>query len=75
MHPRSAVSPQKLGSHVEQLEPATLGRHSHVPSTGWQRSLLDPIELHKQPGEGRQKKNPLRNGHVGHVVGMYICRI
>ena len=33
-HPRPAVSPQKLGSHVEQSGPATLGRQSHVPSTG-----------------------------------------
>lgn len=49
IHPRPAVSPQKLGSHIEQLGPVTLGRHSHVPSSGWQRSLVEPTGLHKQP--------------------------
>lgn len=53
MQPMSAVSPQKLGSHAEQSGPATLGRQSHVPSTGWQRLLLDPVELHEQSEKDR----------------------
>lgn len=56
MHPRPAVSPQKLGSHVEQSGPATLGRQSHVPRSGWQRLFLDPVRLHEQSERGEEQK-------------------
>lgn len=49
VHPRRSVSPQKFGSHEEQLGLATLGRHSQVPWSGWQRSLTDPTGSHEQP--------------------------
>ena len=50
------MSPQKLVSHMEQLGPTTFGRQSHVPCSGWQRSLLEPTVLHEQPVATRREK-------------------
>lgn len=64
MQPTPEVSPQKLGLQLEQLGPATLGRQSHVPASGWQRSLVEPTGLQAQPDIERERgrEDGKRNG-------------
>ena len=60
MQPTPEVSPQKLGLQLEQLGPATLGRQSHVPASGWQRSLVEPTGLQAQPDFERERERQRR---------------